>query len=262
MFPFPTIPPSNKTASFIYQPSLTFYAFISGSTGQVSLPSNVTVKSGDILIARQVAADASYSTLPNFNNFGGTGFTVAAGVVNTLSGNKVHVANISYKVCNGTETNTTIGGFMSSSTDGYAVTNGSVFLVRPNYTYTNFNVYSTDSVGTSNTSGTITTKSPKDSDTPFSSSSGATIIVSIGLKSGGFGFVSRSPEFNSFSSEFRKSTASTSLSAGNDSGFMIERSTMLVSQAAGEHQQQTNTITLSSNHTSTCLTSAVFEIVE
>ena len=260
MFPFPTIPPSNKTASFIYRPSFSSYYTTVASNGQASLPSDVTVKSGDILIAYQVAADSSYSTLPNFNNFGGTGFTIATGIVNTLS-NKVHVANISYKVCNGTETGTTVGGFMASGTDGYAVKSGTLDLVRPNYSYSNFNVYSTDSIGTNNTSGTITTKSPKDSDTPFTSSSGATIIVSVGLKSGGFNFVSRSPEFNYFSNEFRKTTSATSLAAGNDNGFMIERNIMLTSQSSGEHQQQTHSITLSSSHTSTCLTSAVFEIV-
>jgi len=256
MFPFPVIPPLERTAKF----AETSYFAAPNSSGNLVLSSDKDIQNKDIILVWQVAASSSYSTLPAYTNYGGTGFTVAAGRAAT-DGTKVHVGNISYKVCDGTEAGTTIGGFMVEGTDGYNVVDGRAYLLRPTYDYSSFTVYSTNSVGSLSQSGTITAKYPKDTDTAFTSSSGATLTFSVGLRSGGtLSFVDHSPEFSSLSSEFKQTNIATGSAASSDSGFRNEREVFIIAQGAGEHQQLTETMTQNSNSTISSLFGAVFEI--
>lgn len=233
--------------------------FAAPINGNLVLSSDKDIRNKDIILVWQVAASSSYSTLPAYADYGGTGFTVAAGRRAT-DGTKVHVGNISYKVCDGTEAGTTIGGFMVEGTDGYNVADGRAYLLRPTYDYSSFTVYSTNSVGSLSTVGTITAKYPKDTDAPFTSSSGATLIFSVGLKSGGLNFINNNPEFNNLGSEFRHIEGATGSGASSDNGFRNERHVTIVAQGFGEHQQLTSTLTQDSYSTISSIFGAVFEI--
>ena len=114
MFPFPVVP-ALSDMNVTLAANTNTYSY--GATGLVSMPSDIVA--GDIIVVCQVKTNSSTAT--DYNSYG-TGFTRAHYVGNGSDGCMV----ASYKIADGTEGGTSIGGFISTST-GYEWANASVW---------------------------------------------------------------------------------------------------------------------------------------
>lgn len=125
------------------------YSSISGGT--ITMPSGI--QSGDVILIYQVAGYGQQNSYPTGTVRYGNGFTGA----NTKTGYYLisstsyytHIAAVSYKKANGTESNTNISGFISQSAwDHTAI----LFLLRPNKNIS--------SISISNITTVVTTADP------------------------------------------------------------------------------------------------------
>lgn len=95
--------------------------------GTISFPADIL--EGDIIIVGQQYGDADTTTEPNYTSYTGTGFTsVGGGYAPGIDWVYQHA--VSYKLADGTEASSSIGGFMPQES-GSDVTAG-IVVYRPN----------------------------------------------------------------------------------------------------------------------------------